>query len=331
MSKLDFIDKDLTIKEPPDFTVISTFAGCGGSSTGYVWAGGKVLLAVEWNNNAAETYKLNYPTTPVYCSNIANLSVEECISLAGVQPGRLDILDGLPPCQGFSTAGKRKIGDRRNQLFREFVRLLRGLRPKVFVMENVSGLVKGKMKLIFAEIMQELKGSGYRVSCRLMNTMYFGVPQSRRRLIFIGVRDDLGIEPSYPKAQTRPIVARDAIGFLAEERKELQLTAKGYEVWKRNGNFNSVRLLPNRVANTVTGTQRPHGVTGLSHWHWPQSLAVEELACLSSFPNCFEWVGKYSTKSSCIGNSVPPRFMQAIAEHIYNVILLPSKQAETKR
>ena len=83
------------------------------------------------------------------------------------------------------------MDDGRNQLFREYVRLLRGLKPKVFVMENVSGMVKGKMKLIFAEIMRELKASGYHVSARLMNAMYFGVPQSRQRMIFIGVREDL--------------------------------------------------------------------------------------------------------------------------------------------
>ena len=83
------------------------------------------------------------------------------------------------------------MDDGRNQLFREYVRLLRGLKPKVFVMEKVSGMVKGKMNLIFAEIMRELKASGYHVSARLMNAMYFGVPQSRQRVIFIGVQEDL--------------------------------------------------------------------------------------------------------------------------------------------
>jgi DNA (cytosine-5)-methyltransferase 1 len=81
--------------------------------------------------------------------------------------------------------------DGRNQLFREYVRLLRGLRPQVLVMENVSGMVLGKMKLIFAEIMRDLKASGYKVSARLMNAMYYGVPQSRERMIFIGVREDI--------------------------------------------------------------------------------------------------------------------------------------------
>ena len=113
------------------------------------------------------------------------------MKITGLQPGELDVLDGSPPCQGFSTAGKRKMDDGRNQLFREYVRLLQGLQPKVLVMENVSGMVKGKMKLIFAEIMRELKASGYHVEARLMNAMYFGVPRSRERMIFIGVREDL--------------------------------------------------------------------------------------------------------------------------------------------
>jgi DNA (cytosine-5)-methyltransferase 1 len=187
------------------FDVVSLFAGCGGSSTGYVMAGGKVLLAVEWDDNAVATYKANYPDTPVYHGDIGKLTIDEILKITGLKPGELDILDGSPPCQGFSTAGKRDFCDTRNQLFREYVRILQGLKPKVFVMENVSGMVKGKMKLIFAEILRELKGSGYRVKARLMNAMYYGVPQSRQRMIFVGVREDIGIEPTHPNPQTRPI------------------------------------------------------------------------------------------------------------------------------
>ncbi len=177
---------------PPDApTVVSLFAGCGGSSLGYSMAGYRELLAVEWDDHAVETFRLNFPDVPVYHGDIGKLSVEECLRLAGVTPGELDVLDGSPPCQGFSTAGRRRMDDGRNQLFKEYVRLLRGLRPKVLVMENVSGMVKGKMKLIFVEILRELKASGYHVEARLMNAMYFGVPQSRERMIFIGVREDL--------------------------------------------------------------------------------------------------------------------------------------------
>jgi DNA (cytosine-5)-methyltransferase 1 len=119
-------------------TVISLFSGAGGSSLGYSMAGFRELLAVEWDDNAVETFKLNFPDVPVYHGDIAKLSVDECLRLANVKPGELDILDGSPPCQGFSTAGKREFSDSRNQLFNEYVRLLRGLRPRVFVMENVD-------------------------------------------------------------------------------------------------------------------------------------------------------------------------------------------------
>ena len=191
----------LAPRAPDAPTVISLFAGAGGSSLGYSMAGYRELLAVEWDANAVETFKLNFPGVSVYHGDIAKLSVEDVLEQTGLQPGELDVLDGSPPCQGFSTAGKRDMADDRNQLFREYVRLLRGLQPKVFVMENVSGMVKGKMKLIFVEILKELKASGYKVSVRLMNAMYFHVPQSRQRLIFIGVREDVIGEPEHPKAE----------------------------------------------------------------------------------------------------------------------------------
>jgi len=110
----------LRTKDAP--TVISLFAGCGGSSLGYSMAGFRELLAVEWDDNAVATFKLNFPDVPVYHGDIHNLTVEQCLEMTGLQPNALDVLDGSPPCQGFSTAGKRQIDDSRNQLSFEFVR-----------------------------------------------------------------------------------------------------------------------------------------------------------------------------------------------------------------
>ncbi|HHV62103.1 MAG TPA: DNA cytosine methyltransferase [Firmicutes bacterium] len=314
------------------FTVISTFSGCGGSSLGYKLAGGKVLLAVEWDDNAVETYRLNFPDTPIYHGDIAELTVEEACNLAGVRPGGLDILDGSPPCQGFSTAGRRKLDDPRNQLFREYVRLLRGLKPKVFVMENVSGMVKGRMKLIFAEIMRELKASGYRVKARLMNAMYFGVPQDRQRLIFIGVRKDLGIEPSHPKPQMRPVTVREAlrgcpVGMVP------RFDDKYARLWPKvpmGGNasdvigkgFNScVKINPDRPAPTLPKTQTGRGFATVCHWAEPRALSIPEAKRLASFPDEFRFIGTYQEQWARIGNAVPPLFMKAIAEHIRDNIL----------
>lgn len=280
-------------------TVISTFAGCGGSSLGYSMAGFRELLAVEWDNNAVETFRLNFPEVPIYHGDIAKLSVEECLSLAGLQPGELDVLDGSPPCQGFSTAGKRDFDDDRNQLFREYVRLLRGLKPKVFVMENVSGMVKGKMKIIFAEIMRELKASGYQVSTRLLNAMYFGVPQSRQRLIFIGVRDDLGIKPSHPEAETIPISIKQAIGATAS----------------RSMKINPWCLSPKSAA-TITKTDSDYQ---LLYGDEIKKPTLDQIKLLASYPDGFIFIIKEAWAR--IGNSVPPLFMRSIAMHIRNAIL----------
>lgn len=193
-------------------TVISTFAGCGGSSLGYKLAGFHELLAVEWDRNAVDTFRLNFPGVPVYHGDIAKLTGAECMKLAGIGPGELDVFDGSPPCQGFSTAGKRKFDDPRNSLFREYARLLKELQPRVFVMENVTGMVKGAMKQAYLTIIAELRACGYRARGEVLNAMYYNVPQSRERVIIIGVRNDLGIEPSHPKPQTRPVTVREAIG-----------------------------------------------------------------------------------------------------------------------
>lgn len=309
-------------------TVISLFAGCGGSSLGYSMAGFRELLAVEWDDNAVATFRLNFPDVPVYHGDIAKLSVEECMRLAGLSgPGELDVLDGSPPCQGFSTAGKRQLDDPRNSLFREYVRLLRGLKPRAFVMENVSGMVKGKMKLVFAEIMRDLKASGYKVSARLLNAMYFNVPQSRQRLIFVGVREDVGREPSHPRAEARPVTVREAIGHLPvgeQGNHEPQVL----EAWRASkpgaslrethqyvGSFQSVRLDPDAPSKTQ--------IKSHLNWHYAiaRQLTATEAGIIGSFPEQYHWLGSKDDYKQRIGNSVPPLFMRAIASHIRGHIL----------
>ena len=329
-------------------TVISTFAGCGGSSLGYSMAGYRELLAVEWDQNAVDTFRLNFPEVPVYHGDIAKLSVAECLEMTGLQPGELDVFDGSPPCQGFSTAGKRQIDDPRNQLFREYVRLLRGLRPKAFVMENVSGMVKGKMKLVFVEILKELKASGYRVSARLLNAMYFHVPQSRQRMIFIGVREDLGIEPSHPVAAAKPVTVREALPGIGSARvihDTSGLHSMGDVTDKpspailkdRAGtHFIEMRLISNssyretlipieNPSPTITKTAPDHSDAvirddGIER----RKFTIPEVQMIGSYPPAFRFTGSYAEQWARVGNSVPPLFMRAIAEHIRAHILAPA-------
>ena len=278
-------------------TVISTFAGCGGSSLGYKLAGYKELLAVEWDDNAVETFRLNFPDVPVYHGDICKLSGDECMRLAGITKGELDVLDGSPPCQGFSTAGKRKYDDPRNSLFKEYARLLKELRPKVFVMENVTGMVKGYMKQTYLQIIATLRGCGYKAKGEVLNAMYYNVPQSRERVIIIGVREDLGIEPSHPKPQTRPLALR-----------EIAPDAKASRSQKINPWIPSTRPI-------CTITKTPFdGIIQTSIGTRP--LTDSELRRVSSFPVSFKFIGNLSNQWARIGNSVPPNLMKAIAEHI---------------
>ncbi len=323
----------LAPREPNAPTVISTCAGGGGSSLGYSMAGYRELLAVEWDDNAVETFKLNFPDVPVYHGDIAKLSVEECLQLAGVKEEELDLLDSSPPCQGLSSAGKRDLNDPRNQLFHEFVRLLRGLKPKVFVMENVPGLVKGKMKLIFAEIMRELKASGYQVRCKKLNAMYFYVPQSRERLIFIGVRNNLGLEASHPKAESRPVTVREAVMDIRDmigQKSPIasSLKKKRWNNTKRGGNhkdrFSLSRLTWNKPSVTIQKTAT--GSTGLMHPDQPRELHEFELKRIGSFPDNYLFSGKWINILNRIGDSVPPLLMRSIADHVKLIFLISFRE-----
>lgn len=332
VAKIDYLtilenawQKHLAPREDGASTMISTFAGCGGSSLGYSIAGFEELLAVEWNDNAVSTFKLNFSGVPVYHGDIAKLSVNEVFRITGINQGELDILDGSPPCQGFSTAGKRCLDDDRNQLFREYVRLLRGIQPKVFVMENVSGMVKGKMKLIFVEILRELKSSGYDVSARLMNAMYFNVPQSRQRLIFIGVRNDLGIKPTHPLAQNNLISLKDAI-FHLEGTQKRKTVYNTYAKYLQPGQKScDVKSMPTKerdifrcYATKPSPTIIKRSNNQLIHYKENRPLSLTELSLLCSFPPQYKWNHQVNER---LGNCVPPLFMAAIAKHIKNEIL----------
>ena len=280
--------------------MISTFCGCGGSSLGYAQASGKVLLAVDLDGNALATYRANFPSTPIYHGDIAALSVKECCRLAGIRPGELDILDGSPPCQGFSLLGTRRFLDSRNQLFVEFVRLLRGLRPKAFVMENVRGMIAANMKLIFADCLDAMKSAGYKVRAWLLNTQYFHVPQDRERIIFIGVREDLGIEPSPPKPRSLPQSMRQALGLDGDGGVLNDQFKSGW----RSLDGPCVTIFKHPPVLLLEGVQR--------------KLTFDECSVVQGFPDDWKWPKKILRY---LGNAVPPPFMMAVAEHVRDNIL----------
>jgi len=321
----------LAPRAPDALTVVSLFAGCGGSSLGYSMAGFRECLAVEWDKHACETFRTNFSDVPIYEGDIGALTDAEALRLAGLHLEQLDVLDGSPPCQGFSMAGKRAKTDGRNRLFEQFVRLLCAFKPRAFVMENVTGLVKGGMGQVFAEIHRALTGCGYRVKARVLNASWYGVPQNRQRVIFIGAREDLGLEPEHPKTETRAVTVQEAWTDVPPGQSRT-LQTQYLAVWHRikqgqsagdvmgTGGQSCVKVKLDSPCVTIPKVIGGPGYGSLVHPHEPRECSISELKRIQSFPDAFVLEGDYCECRARIGNSVPPLLMRAIARQVADTL-----------
>jgi DNA (cytosine-5)-methyltransferase 1 len=209
------------------FNAVSTFSGCGGSSTGDRMAGFRMAWANEFVPAAQDTYRANMaPHTVLDTRDIREVTAGELLAAAGVGVGEIDLFDGSPPCSDFSMVGNREGGwgkvkkysdtkQRVDDLFFEFARLIKETQPRTFVAENVAGLVRGTAKGYFLEILKTLKGCGYRVSAKVLDASWLGVPQVRNRLILVGVREDLPAIPVHPSPLPYRYTVRDVLPHLA--------------------------------------------------------------------------------------------------------------------
>lgn len=216
--------------------------------------------------------------------------------------------------------------------FKEYARLLKDLQPKVFVMENVAGMVKGYMKQAYLQIIKTLRECGYKANGQVMNAMYYNVPQSRERVIIVGVREDLGIEPSHPKPQEKPITVSEALSGCVNDRTNRKLSVfllKYAKVhpggWNTNdkiyktikGNTSGYRSTKWCTWDRVCGTlpKSEIAMTGIVHPDKERYLSLSEMKRIASFPDDFQFTDR-KQGAMRIGNSVPPNLMKAIAEHI---------------
>jgi site-specific DNA-cytosine methylase len=265
--------------------VASTFSGAGGSCTGYRMAGYRVVWANEFVPVAQESYRANWPDSILDGRDIHQVQAAEILAATGLAEGELDLFDGSPPCQAFSSAGKREKGwgeakryehgaEQCNEtLFGEYVRLVKGLKPRVLVAENVSGLVKGMAKGWFIDVMKALKACGYCVSARLLDAQWLGVPQARQRIIFVGVREDLKRQPAHPRPLSYCYSVREGVGLVEE--------------------------------------QQPGA----------RKLTIDEVKAICGFPADYVLCGTYAQQWERLGNSVPPVMMKTIAETIRDKVL----------
>lgn len=188
---------------------IDLFAGAGGLSLGFEQAGFDVVAAVEIDPIHCATHKFNFPKTATICRDISKITGREIRKLAKIGNAPISVVFGGAPCQGFSLIGKRAMDDPRNVLVHHFVRLVKELKPKYFVFENVKGLTVGKHKKFLDEIIEAFERSGYIVekNYKVLNAAEYGVPQDRHRLFLMGARKGLPL-PLYPAPQFMPKVKR---------------------------------------------------------------------------------------------------------------------------
>ena len=376
MKYIPYEMQDVGIAESKNlFRVISTFAGGGGSSTGYRLAGGRILAINEFVEEARNTYHANFPHTLIIPDDIKKLSGKDFLEPFEMKPGQLDILDGSPPCSAFSVAGKlshgkggkhsdgwgqtKKYSDDQiveniEDLFFEFLRVADEIKPKVIVGENVKGLTIGEAKEYFNRINNEFSNIGYDVSAKVLDAKHFGVPQTRARTIFIGVRQDItskigltfmNIASIFPSENKELVSLEEGLEGLTIDQEEAdwlkekwQNTAyykatsslmpadpekvlSGDDYGQRAKHFNMKRASRFKPAPTVTAMGSGATNAGTIHWNVQRKLTIKELKRIMSLPDDFKLTGTFNQQAERCGRMVPSLMMKAIAESIYKKVL----------
>ena len=322
------------------YSYIDLFCGAGGLSFGFDKAGFENIFSVEINPEFAKTYKKNFPSHKLLVEDIRDISNDTVKELVGDR--EVDIIIGGPPCQGFSIAGnigRTFIDDERNRLFKEFVRFVSEVNPKMFIMENVAAMathLKGKTIKAIVDAFEHA-GMGYKVKWEVLNTVNYEIAQERRRIVVVGVRSDLDTEFSYPTHSTIIKTIKEVIGDLpplasgeksnipnhiAMSHSEQMLEKMSYikdggdrydipeELRPKSGDVRKyIRYDSTRPSVCVTGDMRK-----IFHYEQNRALTCRELARIQSFPDSFVFEGKSIQIQQQIGNAVPPKLAKFLAE-----------------
>jgi DNA (cytosine-5)-methyltransferase 1 len=331
-------------------TSIDLFSGAGGLSAGLVAEGFSVVAAVELDPTAAKTYSLNHPNTHVVIGDIRNLDTSLLLKEIGIAPGQLDLLTGCPPCQGFSTLRTHRrvtaVPDPRNDLTKELLRLVHEIQPRAVVMENVPGLALDQH---FADFREGLKQAGYQSDYAILNATQFGVPQRRKRLVLIALRDR-EIPENWANVCVEKKTVRDAIAHLAPagssgdilhdipEKRTSAMMARIKATPKDGGSrgdlsadmqcechlrqpgFNDVygRMSWDDVSPTITSGCNNPSKGRFLHPEHDRAITLREAALLQTFPKNYQFClerGKGHVASQ-IGNAFPPELIRPIAKVI---------------
>jgi DNA (cytosine-5)-methyltransferase 1 len=320
-------------------TYIDLFSGSGGFSLGFDNKGFQNIFSIDIEPSFCETYKYNFPNHKLIEKDICQLSDAEIKYLKEVED--IDVVIGGPPCQGFSIAGnigRKFIDDPRNKLFKEFVRVVKVVKPKFFVMENVARLYNHNKGETRKEIINDFEKLGYKVECKILNSADYGVPQIRKRVIFIGTRFHQKIE--FPNKTTdKYLTVKEALhhypilsageesiipNHVAMTHSNQMLEKMSYisdggsreeipvKLRPTSGDVRKyIRYKSDKPSVCVTGDMRK-----IFHYEQNRALTVRELAKLQSYPDNFIFKGTKISQQQQVGNSVPPKMAEAIASVI---------------
>ena len=327
-SKIKSMNKN---KKP---VLVSLFAGAGGLDLGFKEAGFDTVWANEYDKTITPTFKKNFPKVHLDERSIVAISDEEIKAI-----GLIDGVIGGPPCQSWSEAGARRgIDDHRGQLFHDYVRFIKILKPKFFVAENVHGLMHSRNKESFENIKKMFKKEGYIVEAKLLKASNYGVPQDRERVFIVGYNTDFFESGySFPEPLTEPkVTLKEAIGYLSK----VSIGSKKYlnHDLTPDQTFSPIYMSRNRVRSwgeqsfTILATDRHIPIhpsapkmekVGKDQMrfvpgHKYRRLTVRECAEVQTFPKEFEFV--YSNVRhgyKMIGNAVPVKLAYHVAKVVF--------------
>ena len=320
---------------------IELFAGAGGLALGIEKAGFDTIGLIEFNKPAADTLKKNRPEWNVICDDIANISPLDLEAYFNIKKGELDLLSGGAPCQAFSYAGKRLgLEDTRGTLFYHYAIFLQKLQPKMFLFENVRGLLTHDKGKTYKTILNVFQDAGYTTQYKILNAWDYGVAQKRERLITIGIRNDLlgKIWFNYPEPHDYKPVLRDilldcppSIGTRYSKHKEeiYKLVppggywrdidpeiAKAYmkSCWDMEGGRTGIlRRMSLDEPSLAVLTSPSQKQTDRCHPLEPRPFTVRENARCQSFPDDWEFCGTVGEQYKQVGNAVPVNLAYDIA------------------
>jgi DNA (cytosine-5)-methyltransferase 1 len=309
--------------------VFGTFICAGGSTMGYKLAGYYHLGGVEMLNHYAKMYQKNHNPKYLYIEDIRHFNTRQDLPDDLYD---LDLLDGSPPCSSFSISGSREkewgkvkkyenVNQKTDDLIFEYIKTVEKLKPKVFIMENVKGLIEGNARNYVINLSKKIKEAGYEHQIFLLNSATMGVPQIRQRVFFIGNRmnyNKLDLNFNEP-----PITFQEAtmdywsMGGESIENNSLfkhwQAIDYPNEISSKL-RFNLYRPLLNKPCNTLIESCSNAGAASVCHPLYPRKLNKYESCVIQSFPLDYDFIDE--NPLSCIGRSVPPLMMYHISEQI---------------